>query len=74
MTKKEKQAWAVSMLQMKQAETGRRPIKSDFDAVTLSRIKAFLGPWPRALEKAGLKEVIHAGSRKSHKQHTTNKE
>ena len=31
--------------------------KSDFDPVTLSRIKAFLGPWPRALEAAGLKQT-----------------
>lgn len=57
MSKDEKQAWAVSELCKKQAETGRLPHKDDFDAVTLSRIKAFLGPWPRALEKAGLKEA-----------------
>ncbi len=57
MTLEEKQAWAVSMLQEKYAETGRLPMKSDFDAVTLSRIKAFLGPWPRALEKAELKDA-----------------
>lgn len=56
MTKEEQQSWAVGLLQAKQAEIGRLPHKSDFDVVTLSRIKAFLGPWPRALEKAGLKE------------------
>lgn len=55
--KTEKQAWAVSKLREKQAETVRLPRKDDFDAVTLSQIKAFLGPWPRALEKAGLKEA-----------------
>ena len=27
------------------------------DEITRSRLKAFLGPWPRALEVAGLKEV-----------------
>ena len=32
------------------------PHKDDFDESTRSRIKAFLGPWPRALEAAGLKE------------------
>lgn len=57
MTKEEKWAWAVGQLVEKQAKTGRLPLKSDFDVVTLSRIKAFLGPWPRALEKAGLKEA-----------------
>ncbi len=57
MTSEEKRSWAVSELQNKQKEMGRLPVKSDFDAVTLSRIKAFLGPWPRALEKAGLKEI-----------------
>ena len=30
--------------------------KDDFDDITRARIKSFLGPWPRALEKAGLKE------------------
>lgn len=37
-------------------ELGRLPHKDDFDEPTRSRIKAFLGPWPRALEAAGLKE------------------
>ncbi len=55
MTSEEKRSWAVRQLQIKQSETGRLPLKSDFDVVTLSRIKAFLGPWPRALEAAGLK-------------------
>lgn len=57
MTSEEKRSWAVRQLQIKQSETGRLPLKSDFDVVTLSRIKAFLGPWPRALEAAGLKAV-----------------
>ncbi len=50
-----KQAWAVSKLREMQAKHGRLPMKSDFDAATLSRIKSFLGPWPRALEAAELK-------------------
>lgn len=52
-----KKEWAIEMLRLKYEELGRLPKKSDFDVVTLSRIKAFLGPWPRALEAAGLKEV-----------------
>ena len=52
----EKKEWAVERLKEKSRETGRLPKKEDFDPVTLSRIKAFLGPWPRALEGAGLKE------------------
>lgn len=51
----EKSAWATEQLCKKQQETGRLPKKDDFDEKTLSRIKSFLGPWPRALEKAGLK-------------------
>ena len=45
------------MLRKKYDELGRLPQKSDFDPVTLSRIKAILGPWPRALEAAGLKQA-----------------
>ncbi|MBE5776550.1 MAG: hypothetical protein E7326_03515 [Clostridiales bacterium] len=48
-------AWAVTQLKEKGAALARLPKKDDFDPVTLSRIKAFLGPWPRALEAAGLK-------------------
>lgn len=56
MITEEKKFWAVELLQNKCKELGRLPKKDDFDVVTLSRIKAFLGPWPRALETAGLKE------------------
>jgi len=52
----EKQEWAARQLRIRHGELGRLPKKEDFDPVTLSRIKAFLGPWPRALEAAGLKE------------------
>ncbi|MGM9574531.1 MAG: homing endonuclease associated repeat-containing protein [Oscillospiraceae bacterium] len=55
MVSEEKTKWAADVLREKSAELGRLPQKSDFDPVTLSRIKAFLGPWPRALEAAGLK-------------------
>ncbi len=57
MITEEKKGWAVELLRNKYHETGRMPGKRDFDSVTLSRIKAYLGPWPRALEAAGLKEA-----------------
>lgn len=56
MTPEEKLGWAIGMLQSRAAALGRLPKKDDFDQVTCSRIKAFLGPWPRALEAAGLKQ------------------
>lgn len=56
MINSKKTEWAINSLRQKYEELGRLPKKSDFDVVTLSRIKAFLGPWPRALEAAGLKE------------------
>jgi hypothetical protein len=36
-------------------EIGRRPNKADFSEHEVARIKAYFGPWPRALEAAGLK-------------------
>ncbi|MGN0794494.1 MAG: homing endonuclease associated repeat-containing protein [Aristaeellaceae bacterium] len=51
----EKKEWATEQLRQKYAALGRLPHKDDFDEVTRARIKAFLGPWPRALEAAGLK-------------------
>ncbi len=74
MTNEEKLTWAVSQIQDKYNELGRLPIKSDFDDVTLSRIKAFLGPWPRALEAAGLKEKKEVVKKTSHKRKTRKQE
>ncbi len=54
-TADDKKSWAEELLRQKYAELGRLPRKDDFDEPTRSRIKAFLGPWPRALEAAGLK-------------------
>ena len=34
----------------------RFPKKSDFSEEEVSYIKAHLGPWPRALEEAGIKQ------------------
>ncbi|MBQ8835532.1 MAG: hypothetical protein IJ001_12550 [Oscillospiraceae bacterium] len=56
MTDEQKKTWAISQLQRKAQELGRPPTKKDFDDATRARIKTFLGPWPRALEAAGLKE------------------
>ncbi len=56
MTAEEKKAWAEDLLRCKFEELGRLPMKKDFDDVACSQIKAYLGPWPRALEAAGLKE------------------
>lgn len=47
--------WAIRTLREKAEELGRPPRKADFDDATRARIKTFLGPWPRALEQAGLK-------------------
>ncbi len=48
------------LLREKQAELSakgelRYPKRSDFSEQEVVAIKAFLGPWPRALEAAGIK-------------------
>lgn len=48
---------ALTMLYEKNACLGRLPVKSDFQYDEACYIKQILGPWPRALERAGLKEV-----------------
>ena len=55
-TPEEKKAWAEDLLRRKCLQLGRLPTKKDFDSATCAQIKAYLGPWPRALESAGLKE------------------
>ena len=52
----DKRTWAMEQLCRKAQELGHRPRKEDFDVGTTARIKSILGPWPRALEAAGLKE------------------
>ncbi len=47
---------AIELIQQKAEELGRFPRKSDFDTETAGRIKSFFGPWPRALEAAGIKK------------------
>ena len=46
----------LRLLQQKYEEVGRYPKRSDFSEKEVVAIKAFLGPWPRALEAAGVKE------------------
>lgn len=52
----EKKAWAEALLLEKYKQLGRLPRKKDFDDVTCSQIKAYLGSWPHALRELGLKE------------------
>ena len=52
----------LSLLKDKQKELNdsgvtRFPKRSDFTDYEVMFIKAFYGPWPRALEAAGIKEV-----------------
>ncbi len=44
MINNKKKEWATETLRKKGEELGRLPKKTDFDVVTMSRIKAFLGP------------------------------
>ena len=48
---------ALELLQSKASEIGRLPKKADFQEDTARFIRRMLGPWPRALEQAGLKEI-----------------
>ncbi len=58
MKKDEKTEIAVNMLKSKSSELGRLPKRSDFESSDVCFIKQKLGPWPRALERAGLKEAV----------------
>ena len=46
----------IELLQRVAEKEGRLPRKSDFSDDDVNRIKGFFGPWPWALEAAGLKE------------------
>ena len=56
MNKDEKRKFCISLLRDKAAELERLPKRSDFPDDKVCLIKQKLGPWPRALEEAGLKE------------------
>ena len=47
---------------------GRLPKKSDFSDYDVMRIKGFFGPWPWALEAAGLKEAKQQARREKNRQ------
>lgn len=47
--------YCIELLQRKFKETGEYPKKADFTVQEMSAIKSFFGPWPRALEAAGVK-------------------
>ncbi len=46
----------ILLIKHKYDELGYLPKKSDFDVETVSMIKSYFGPWPHALEMAGVKE------------------
>ena len=46
----------ISLLRTVSERERRLPKKSDFSAEDVNRIKGFFGPWPWALEAAGLKQ------------------
>lgn len=48
---------AIALLVNKANALNRLPKKSDFTPLEISKIKSKLGPWNRALERAGLKEI-----------------
>lgn len=47
---------AVKILREKSEQLGRIPKKSDLTEKELCFVKGVLGPFPRALEKAGIKK------------------
>ena len=60
----------INLLVRKHAELGgaRYPKRSDFAEHEVVAIKAFLGPWPRALEAAGIKPARDDGRAEKNKQ------
>ena len=46
----------IDLLKAVALRENRLPKKSDFSIEDVNRIKGFFGPWPWALEAAGLKE------------------
>lgn len=55
MSEKTKEEY-LELLKAVASKENRFPKKSDFSEEDVNRIKGFFGPWPWALEAAGLKE------------------
>lgn len=53
----------IELLQKTAEKEGRLPKKADFSIDDVNRIKGLFGPWPWALEAAGLKESKEAERR-----------
>ena len=53
----DKRQYALELLINRSNELGRLPKRADFSDSDVCLIKQKLGPWPRALEAAGLKEA-----------------
>lgn len=47
----------IVLLKEKSSELNGMLKKSDFSVEQVAMIKSYFGPWPRALEAAGIKEV-----------------
>jgi hypothetical protein len=45
----------IGIIKEKYKELGRIPKKSDFSDYQVMKIKSYFGPWPRAMEGAGVK-------------------
>lgn len=50
---------AINLLNEKYLQIKRLPKKDDFNDQDVAFIKNILGPWPRALEKAGIKPIAN---------------
>ena len=64
----------IKLLMVRYNELGRPPKKSDFSTAEVVAIKRAFGPWPRALEKAGLKAVTLNRQRKLARKNAKNKQ
>ena len=67
MQEKSRKEECVQLLCSKAKELDKLPVKADFSVEEVAKIKSLLGPWPRALEAAGLKEPKNSES--IHKNH-----
>ena len=77
MEQTEKKEQAIRLLNEKAKALGRLPHRGDFAELEVVFIKACLGPWPRALEAAGLKEpktAFTAAQRKKRKNYRKRRE